>query len=92
MAVGAAEIYDARGHARGGYGCSLGCVCKPTTFLGGDRVKLVRFFYGAGVATGAAAGFFCPFWYLGFVPLSAGLVWAAYDLVEADDAESSSTP
>jgi hypothetical protein len=55
-------------------------------------VKRVRLAYSAGVVAGAAAGFCSPLWYLGFVPLSAGLVWAAYDLVEADDGESSSAP
>lgn len=52
----------------------------------------VSAFYAAGVAAGAAAGFFSPLWFLGFVPLSAGLVWAAYDLVEADDGQSPSAP
>jgi hypothetical protein len=48
--------------------------------------------YAAGVASGSVAGFCSPLWYLGFVPLSAGLLWAAYDLVEVDSDESSSAP
>lgn len=51
-------------------------------------MKRVWLTYAAGVAAGSAAGFCSPLWFLGFVPLSAGLVWAAYDLVEVpgDDA------
>ena len=63
-----------------------------TRLLGGDRVKRIWVAYATGVAAGSAAGFCSPLWYLGFVPLSAGLIWAAYDLVEADDGESSSAP
>lgn len=48
--------------------------------------------YAAGVMAAAAAGFFSPLWYLGFVPLAAGLVWAAYDLVEVPNGEPSSAP
>lgn len=55
-------------------------------------MKRIWFTYALGVASGSAAGFCSPLWYLGFVPLSAGLVWAAYDLVEADDGDSSSAP
>lgn len=46
----------------------------------------------AGVACGSATGFFSPFWFLGFVPLSAGLVWAAYNVVEVPDGSDSPTP
>lgn len=56
---------------------------------GGWRVRVV---YAAGVASGSAAGFCSPLWFLGFIPLSAGLVWAAYDLVEVDGAKPSSAP
>lgn len=55
-------------------------------------MRRVRLAYAAGVIAGSAAGFFSPFWFLGFVPLSAGLVWAAYDLVEADGDKPSSAP
>lgn len=55
-------------------------------------MRRIWFTYGAGVASASAAGFFSPLWFLGFVPLGAGLVWAAYDLVEVPDGESSSTP
>jgi hypothetical protein len=43
--------------------------------------------YTAGVAAGSAAGFCSPFWYLGFVPIAVGAVWAAYDLVQVGDAD-----
>jgi len=55
-------------------------------------VKRVWLTYAAGVASGSAAGFCSPLWFLGFVPLSAGLIWAAYDLVEVPNGEPSSTP
>lgn len=55
-------------------------------------MRRVRVTYAAGVAAGSAAGFCSPLWFLGFIPLAAGLVWAAYDLVEADDDESSPPP
>ena len=48
--------------------------------------------YALGVLLASLAGFFSPFWYLGFVPLSLGLVWAAYDLVEVSGAESPTAP
>ena len=54
-------------------------------------MRLARLVYAAGVACGAAAGFCSPLYFLGFVPLSIGLVWAAYDLVEVPDGESSPT-
>jgi hypothetical protein len=55
-------------------------------------VKRIWVAYASGVASLSAAGFCSPLWYLGFVPLGAGLTWAAYDLVEVDDGESSSAP
>lgn len=55
-------------------------------------MKRIWFAYASGVTAGSAAGFFSPLWYLGFVPLCAGLIWAAYDLVEVPDGEPSSTP
>ena len=45
--------------------------------------------YALGVIAGSLAGFFSPLWFLGFLPLCAGLIWAAYDLVEVPDVESS---
>jgi hypothetical protein len=48
--------------------------------------------YVLGVLAGSAAGFCSPFWFLGFLPLSAGLVWAAYDLEEVADGEVSPRP
>ena len=55
-------------------------------------MKLARTLYAFGVLSLALVGFFSPFWFLGFLPLGGGLVWAAYDLVEVADAEPSSTP
>lgn len=55
-------------------------------------MRLVRTFYALGVAATSAAGFCSPAWFLGFLPLGAGLVWAAYDLVEVSDAESPPAP
>lgn len=55
-------------------------------------MRLARTLYALGVLAGSAAGFCSPFWFLGFLPLALGLVWAAYDLVEVSDAESPPTP
>lgn len=55
-------------------------------------MRLVHTLYALGVLAGAAAGFFSPLWFLGFLPLAAGLVWAAYDLAEVTDGEPSSAP
>jgi hypothetical protein len=55
-------------------------------------MRLVRTLYALGVSAGSAAGFCSPLWYLGFAPLAAGLVWAAYDLVEVTDAEPPTAP
>lgn len=51
-------------------------------------MRHVLIVYGLGVLCAALAGFLSPLPYLGFVPLAAGLIWAAYDLteVEGDDA------
>ena len=51
-------------------------------------MKRVWFVYAAGVASGSALGFCSPLWYLGFGPLSAGLIWAAYDLVDVPKKEA----
>jgi hypothetical protein len=47
-----------------------------------NRVLLV---YALGVLCAALAGFLSPLPFLGFVPLAAGLVWAAYDLIDVDE-------
>jgi hypothetical protein len=52
----------------------------------------VWFVYSLGVGMGSLVGFLSPFWFLGFAPLAAGLLWAAYDLVEVTDGEPSSAP
>ena len=53
---------------------------------------VARLVYAAGVAAGAATGFLSPYPFLGFVPLSAGLIWAALNLVEVDGGEPPSVP
>lgn len=55
-------------------------------------MKRIWFVYATGVASASATGFFSPLWYLGFAPLSIGLIWAAYDLVEVPDGEPAATP
>lgn len=55
-------------------------------------MSVARFVYGVGVLCGALLGFCSPFWFLGFGPLSVGLVWAAYDLVEVASAEPPTAP
>lgn len=55
-------------------------------------MRRAQLLYAAGVAAGSAAGFCSPAWFLGFIPLSAGLVWAAYDLVEVTDGDTSPAP
>lgn len=45
-----------------------------------------------GVTCAALIGFLSPWWFLGFAPLSAGLIWAAYDLVEVASGEPSADP
>ncbi len=55
-------------------------------------MRLAVVLYALGVLAGSAAGFASPLWFLGFVPLAIGLIWAAYDLVEVSDAESPPAP
>lgn len=55
-------------------------------------MKWIRLVYASGVASAAATGFCSPLWYLGFAPLSAGLIWAAYDLMEVPSDEPSAAP
>lgn len=52
----------------------------------------MRLLYTLGVLCAAALGFLSPLWFLGFGPLSVGLIWAAYDLVEVAGAEPPSAP
>ena len=56
------------------------------------RLALALALYALGVLAGSLAGFFSPWWFLGFLPLCAGLIWAAYDLVEVPDVEPSPPP
>lgn len=46
---------------------------------------LSRALYTVGVLCAAITGFCSPVWYLGFVPLSVGAIWAAYDLVDVKE-------
>lgn len=55
-------------------------------------MRLVWSTYAAGVAALAALGFLSPFWPLGFLPIGAGLIWAAYDLVEVATDDDASPP
>jgi hypothetical protein len=43
--------------------------------------------YLAGVAAAATAGFCSPWWWTGFLPVAAGCMWAAFDLIEIEDAD-----
>lgn len=52
--------------------------------MGVTRVYLA---YTLGVALVAVCLFLSPWWWLGFAPLGAGLIWAAYDLIDAEDAD-----
>lgn len=47
-------------------------------------MKLDVAVFAAGVVLISLVGFFSPVWYLGFVPLGAGAIWAAYFLIGAD--------
>lgn len=47
----------------------------------------VRVLYVFGVVCAALVGFLSPVWYLGFIPLSAGALWAAYDLVDVKESD-----
>lgn len=53
------------------------------------RRAVVLYLFGVTLLT--LAGFFSPFWYLGFVPLGAGAVWAAYDLIDVGEAQRGDT-
>ncbi len=53
--------------------------------LSARRIGLI---YSAGVGCAAVVGFCSPVWYLGFGPLSAGLIWASYDLVDVPEKEA----
>lgn len=53
-------------------------------------LALTAILYTIGVAAAAMVGFLCPIWYLGFVPLSVGAIWAAYDLVDVEEPHGNS--
>jgi hypothetical protein len=47
--------------------------------------------YLLGVLLLATAGFLCPVWYVGFVPLGLGALWASYDLIDDGEGERGDT-
>lgn len=47
--------------------------------------------YALGGCLLAAAGFLCPIWYVGFIPLGLVALWAGYDLTEVE-APGANTP
>jgi len=53
-------------------------------------VGVTRALYTLGVICAALVGFLCPIWYLGFAPLAAGAIWAAYDLVDVKEPDDQS--
>jgi hypothetical protein len=55
-------------------------------------MRLVHALYALGVLAASASGFLSPLWFLGFLPIAAGLLWAAYDLVEVTDAKPPPAP
>lgn len=61
---------------------------SEASVLGRCRVRLAVFLIWAGVACAAAAGFLSPFWFLGFLPVSVGLIWSALNLVEVTDGDA----
>jgi hypothetical protein len=54
-------------------------------------VKFV-FLYLLCVAAAAAVGFLSPVWYLGFIPISFGAGWAAYDLIDVEEPRNGKSP
>lgn len=61
---------------------------KALRALFGPKI-LSALIFSLGVACASLVGFLSPLWWLGFAPLSAGLIWAAYDLVEVAGGEPS---
>lgn len=49
-------------------------------------MKRLYSIYLLGLGLLAAAGFCSPVWYLGFIPLGAGALYATYNLIEVEDA------
>lgn len=54
-------------------------------------MRLAHTLYALGVLSFALVGFLSPLWFLGFLPLGVGSIWAAYDLVEVKSAQPPST-
>lgn len=48
--------------------------------------------FALGVVAASLAGFLSPCWFLGFLPLSAGLIWAAYGLDFGQEVASGPPP
>lgn len=54
-------------------------------------MRFTAVLYTLGVAAAALVGFCSPVWYLGFVPISVGAIWAAYDLVDVEERHGKSS-
>lgn len=65
---------------------------KGRRVIGKMRTRTDILAYVAGVVLLACVGFFSPWWYLGFLPLGAGCVWAYYDVVDVKDGEHGDAP
>ena len=48
--------------------------------------------YTLGVLCLSATGFLCPWWFLGFIPLGAGAIWAADNLIDVGEERRGDTP
>lgn len=48
--------------------------------------------YALGVVLLALVGFFSPWWWLGFLPLGAGLIWAYYDVIDVEETDADTSP
>lgn len=55
-------------------------------------MRLALAVYALGVLAAALVGFFSPLWFLGFAPLSVGILYFALELMEVPDGESSPPP
>jgi hypothetical protein len=51
----------------------------------------VHLAYTLGLILLSLPGFLCPIWYVGFIPLGVGLLWATYDLIDTEEAAGGNT-
>jgi fatty acid desaturase len=54
--------------------------------------RLAWVVYALGVIAASLVGFFSPWWFLGFAPLSAGLIYAALDLIPEEVPHGATPP